>query len=69
MRAPIATPEELASALNGGFAIELDDMAAAVEVAALAGPGRPLKMRIEDCDCGCEPTIVIERAQRWEKLK
>lgn len=66
---PKVSLEELAIALNDNLAVPCDTMAEAVDVARLAGPGRPLKMTIERCDCGCEPTIVIERAQRWEKLK
>jgi hypothetical protein len=68
---PFATPAELAHALNNGFAVELDDLATAAEVARLAGPGLPIRTTIECCTGRCRyaPTYVIERAQRWDRLK
>ena len=66
---PYATNDELAHALNNGFAVELDDMAQAAEVALLAGSGRPIRTTIERCSglqCGCAGVVVLERAQLWE---
>ena len=65
MSAPFATPFELASALNHGHRVPCPDAATAAEVALLAGPGRPIRTKIERCAC-CSPTFVLERAQRWE---
>ena len=62
---------ERASALNNGRAVPCPDRATAAEVTRLAGPGRPIRVTVEPCTgrCRCAPTIVLERAQRWDKSK